>query len=344
MASPLVSIITPTYNHNCFIGECIESVLSQTYQNWELLIIDDESSDGTWGIVQQYSAMDRRIRAFRQEHQGIWRLRDTYNFALAKSHGELIAILEGDDYWPPHKLQIQVESHEKIDDLVLSHGRTTFVVDGRATGDYPHPPISGPTSTFNYLRLALLRSACIMPVSVVIKKSTLEEIGGFQQDDGYPAVDYSTWLRLFSSVGSVVWLPQHLGYYRRTASQVTQVLSLPMNEAPLRIALYNFDEHLPPEVRMKLNLSRRSIIRAHYNPTIVNAHLAHMRAALLSREKRVAIRSAFMLIAHGSLRRKIQGLIGIGAALIGHNLEPIFSAYERVLPSGRVTERNALDV
>src|SRR5437667_7605704 len=99
---PLVSVITPAYNHRRFIGPCIESLLGQTYTNWEQIIIDDGSTDDTAEVVRSYS--DPRIRYFHQENQGIDALAQTYNRALNLSRGELIAVLEGDDLWPEDKL------------------------------------------------------------------------------------------------------------------------------------------------------------------------------------------------------------------------------------------------
>ncbi len=105
--NPLVSIITPTYNHEKFIGTCIESVLKQTYQNWEMIIIDDGSTDKTGVVVAKYD--DDRIKYVKQENLGIWKLSETYNKALDMSMGDLVAILEGDDAWPNFKLEEQVK-------------------------------------------------------------------------------------------------------------------------------------------------------------------------------------------------------------------------------------------
>src|SRR5947207_2132870 len=83
------SIVTPTYNHERFIGACIESVLAQSYTNWEMIIVDDGSTDNTWNILQYYTKIDARIRPFHQENKGIWCLAETYNFALQHSRGEM---------------------------------------------------------------------------------------------------------------------------------------------------------------------------------------------------------------------------------------------------------------
>ena len=116
---PLVSVITPTYNHGKFISDCIESVLKQSYQNWEMIIIDDGSTDNTFAIAQEYEKKDKRIKAFTQNNIGIFRLGETYNLALSKATGKYAAILEGDAIWFPEKLTLQVDAMENNPDAVL---------------------------------------------------------------------------------------------------------------------------------------------------------------------------------------------------------------------------------
>lgn len=95
LSTPLVSIITPTYNHEKYITECIRSAISQTYQNWEMIIIDDGSTDRTQTLIKSFS--DNRIKYIYQEHLGAYQLGLTYNKALNQTKGKFIAILEGDD-------------------------------------------------------------------------------------------------------------------------------------------------------------------------------------------------------------------------------------------------------
>src|SRR5687767_5983622 len=104
--SPKVSILTPTYRHAQFIASTIKSVQDQTFQDWEMLILDDGSDDGTAEIAE--SGGDSRVRVFREPHRGIDLLDETYNRGLEEARGELIAILEGDDLWHAHKLSTQV--------------------------------------------------------------------------------------------------------------------------------------------------------------------------------------------------------------------------------------------
>jgi len=98
---PLVSVISPTYNHGRYITDCIESVQNQTYTNWEMIIVDDGSSDNTLETAKALAQQDNRIKVFTQENIGIFRLGETYNFALSKASGKYTAILECDDIWLP---------------------------------------------------------------------------------------------------------------------------------------------------------------------------------------------------------------------------------------------------
>ena len=104
--TPLVSIIMPCYNAERYIAQSIESVLAQTYQNWELLITDDCSTDNSVEIISKYSKNDDRINVMvPDEHQGIARTR---NMSISRARGRFVAFLDNDDMWKPKKLEKQV--------------------------------------------------------------------------------------------------------------------------------------------------------------------------------------------------------------------------------------------
>lgn len=107
----LVSIITPCYNCENFISKTIESVISQSYQNWEMLIIDDCSTDASFAVAESYAKNDKRIKVYKnKENQGAYFSR---NFAINEAKGTYVAFLDSDDIWLPEKLQIQIDFMQK---------------------------------------------------------------------------------------------------------------------------------------------------------------------------------------------------------------------------------------
>jgi glycosyltransferase involved in cell wall biosynthesis len=214
-----VSIITPTFNQSKFIGQCIESVLEQTFKDWEMIIVDDGSTDGTQDIVGQYK--DSRIIYIQKQHRGIDYLGENYNHALQISKGELIVILEGDDYIPSQRLEVQ-KSVFKNDQVVLSHGKYAYVFDDRVVV-YPNlfkieelrnRPIG------SALKIFLQGFNPIGSQSVMIRKSALLDIGGFTQPKYLPLVDYPTWMKL-TLKGTFEYIPEVLGFWRRHPQSVT---------------------------------------------------------------------------------------------------------------------------
>ena len=112
MKNSLVSIILDNYNYADFLGEAIQSVLSQTYCNYEILLVDDGSTDHSKEIIQQYVLQCDRIVPIFKENGG---QTSAFNAAFKKASGEIIALLDSDDYWYPQKLERIVEKHKKYE-------------------------------------------------------------------------------------------------------------------------------------------------------------------------------------------------------------------------------------
>lgn len=228
MVLPTVSVITPTYNHEKYIGQCIESVLEQTFTNWEMIIIDDGSTDNTQKIISKYR--DARIKYIHQKNIGPYRLGETYNKALSLCKGDLIAILEGDDFWPHDKLEKQVSAFDDPD-IVLSHGNYGLVYflngDIKFKQGFTHHESSilnnDPVGTALY-GLA----GGIAAVTIMIRKSALNQIGGFKNVDYLPYVNLPTKLEL-SLIGKFKYVPTSLGYFRRHNSSITHNIRKSIN-------------------------------------------------------------------------------------------------------------------
>lgn len=209
-----VSIIAPVYNAEKYIERCIRSVLAQTYADWELLIVDDGSTDHTPDIIRSFD--DARIHYIPLPHRGLARLAESYNTALARAGGDLIAILEGDDEWPPEKLATQVPAFD-TDDVVLSWGRGMMIdessrrikywpVRREFQRDIPMPELFRVLARWNVLSPA---------VTVMLRRSALERIGGFQMAGSSLFVDLPTWLLVAATAqGRARYVDADLGLYR----------------------------------------------------------------------------------------------------------------------------------
>lgn len=218
---PLVSILTLVYNHSTFIEQTIDSVLNQTFQNWEWIIFDDGSTDGTGEIIKKIK--DNRINYFLQEHAGFDHLTRTYNRALAMCSGNFVAMLDGDDYWPEYKLEIQVKSFDDPD-TVLSYGECLVVNQNGKKIHYACLPedlsIAHNKPIGSALKKLLFDKYCFMVhPTVMIRKSTLLTVGGFSEAAGI-GEDFPTWL-ILSLEGRFAAIPRCLGYYRKHPYSVT---------------------------------------------------------------------------------------------------------------------------
>lgn len=127
MATPLISVIVPVYNVETYLPQCIESLLNQKYQNLELLLIDDGSSDGSGAICDRYERLDKRVKAFHKENGGVSSAR---NLGLDHACGEWIAYVDSDDYVSPDYLQDLYTALQPGTDLVIERFRM-FRDDGK---------------------------------------------------------------------------------------------------------------------------------------------------------------------------------------------------------------------
>lgn len=188
MNSPsMVSIIMPAYNSAKYIGPAIQSVIDQTFTDWELFIVDDGSTDNTEEIVTSFLS-DRRVQYVKQKNAGSSAAR---NHGLSLSQGKFIAFLDADDIWKPTKLEKQIEIFEKYPDvgvcgtameLIRPSGEVFRTSDrkefyGRAVPDL----VTG--------KLAVAMS------SSVTRKEVFDKVGNFIEDFRPIALEYDFWLR-----------------------------------------------------------------------------------------------------------------------------------------------------
>lgn len=193
---PLVSIISPTYNHEKYIGACIESVRNQTFPDWEMIIINDGSTDNTATIIESFLQLDDRIHLYNQDNVGIFRLSATYNKALQVSRGKYIAVLEGDDLWKPDKLERQVKIMESDPGVVLAWGSAQTLSETSGALGSPFPA-SIQQNVFNNDPIGMILKTLffenpIPAATLLFRKNVLLDSGGFQQNFNLPLVDLPT--------------------------------------------------------------------------------------------------------------------------------------------------------
>lgn len=259
MEQIIVSIITPTYNHEKFIGKCIESVLAQSYPNWEQIIVDDGSDDGTQDVISGYN--DKRIKYIRQEKKGIWGLSETYNKALANSKGKFIAILEGDDYWPCYKLEKQVLYFDN-NNVVMSWGKADITNEKNQITGYRPKSINWLKNRSNkQLYKNLFFGNFIPACTVMCRRSTLMEINGFKQCKNFPYVDHTTWLEI-GLQGKIKYIDQMLGYWRHHETQISAIKSLEIIQS-LEYGIYLLNK-LSKHQKMELNIGLIDLVTYNF--------------------------------------------------------------------------------
>ena len=202
--SPLVSIITPSYNSADFITDTIDSVRSQTYSNWEMIIIDDHSSDQTVKVVKAIIKQEPRIRLIeRRENGGPARTR---NAGLKEATGRYVAFLDSDDQWLPNKLTKQVNFMES-NDLVFTHTAYNRVqIDAEGQDEVKEVKVP-PTLTYKQL----LRENVIGCLTVMVNQ---EKTGKLQMVDMRQRQDYALWLALTRKGYNAIGMQERLANYR----------------------------------------------------------------------------------------------------------------------------------
>lgn len=271
-SDPLVSIITPTYNHESFISECIQSVIKQTYSNWEMIVVDDGSKDKTRSIVETLAKNEKRIRLIHQENLGIMKLSESYNKALSMAQGKYIAILEGDDYWEDDKLKVQVDVMEAHDDVIFSFGkaysRIGFSKDiiqiqpEHIEKNYRFYFNEPPGAIFNVVFHDFLP-----PLTYMIRKEALMKINGFIQVLPFPAVDLSTFLEL-SKHGKFYFHDKILGTWRQHPTQTTKMSSINIVLGSDKIIRQHYS-NLSIEEKSALVFSEKDIDRSLKNRMVI---------------------------------------------------------------------------
>ena len=285
----LVSIIMPAYNSAVYIAESIESVRSQTYVCWELIIVDDGSTDGTSTIVKKYCEIDSRIRYVFQQNSRQGKAR---NNGISHSHGAYIAFLDSDDLWFPEKLTLQLQFIESNNvDLVFSECfifEKYFDLDEKS--DKMHISY-GEFKGESAVNLFLSGNQA-STLTVLCKRGILEDVGGFTENILIQnAEDYHLWLKLLFKGYTFFGMKKTLGAYRIHSASISG----------------SDKQNLRQVVETKLDLKRmypqhEQALEKSIRNTIINS-LSYFSG--LSNEEFFATIDRFLLVSNKSVLRPI---------------------------------------
>ena len=203
---PLISIIIPSYNHAKFISKAIDSVLTQTYQNFEIIIADNCSEDGTDRVLAKYK--DHRIRILKLKNEGI--IAKSRNLAIKEARGEWVAFLDSDDWWFDNKLESCISKANNSTQLIY-HDMKLF--------DGDKDIITGKIVKSRKLQTPVLidllvNGNCLINSSVMVRREILTKVGGIDERMGLvTGEDYHCWMKLARETNNFLYLPKSLGYY-----------------------------------------------------------------------------------------------------------------------------------
>ena len=203
MPDPLVSIITPVYNGEQYLSEAIESALAQTYKYFELLIVNDGSTDNSASIIKPF-LKDSRVIYIEQKNAGVAAARNT---AIKQARGKYIGFLDQDDLWLSNKLEVQIVSLEQNESVALVHSKLDCIDMQSNKIDYDWD-----TEVSGYCFDTIFKKNRIAVLTVLIRKTIIDEIGLFnEQLSGTD--DYEMWLRVTLKY-PISYIDQSLAFYR----------------------------------------------------------------------------------------------------------------------------------
>jgi len=234
MDKPLVSIVVPAYNAEKYLDETVRSVVAQTYRNWELVIIDDGSTDGTATIAKLYAEKDKRITYYFQENQ---KMATARNSGIARARGSYIAFLDADNIFLPNKLAMQVAYLEAHPECGISYAAIRHFYEDEPRMLYNNKN-EAPFRSSDIFREFLQRNF-INVLAVLIRKEVLDKYGAFQEG-WYSCDEQYVWINLAYHGVNFHYLDEVVGLLRlhrtsdsarsdyliRTASRFLELLDI----------------------------------------------------------------------------------------------------------------------
>ena len=233
-ATPRVSIVLPNLNYRAFLEPRFESILAQTFSDWELIVVDGCSDDGAWELIQDYAARDSRLRVSQSERRGIY---DALNRGISQARGEYVYIATSDDTMEPDCLERMVAGLDAHAECGLCHCSLRVIDEQGRTLEgmwrsFPVGRFFGALMDVPHIRLAphdgILHAAVytvyVSLTTLLIRRSVFERVGVFREDWG-SVCDFEWGMRA-SLVTSTLHLPEELATWRLHEAQATAELMI----------------------------------------------------------------------------------------------------------------------
>jgi len=282
-ASPLVTVVIPTYNHARYLGCALQSVLGQTYKNWEVIVIDNYSTDNTDEVMARFVAPN--ITYLKIHNNGV--IAASRNAGIRAAKGEWIAFLDSDDWWTVDKLEACFECiNDKVDlvyhnvEIVTEQPR---ILRRKITKYWQvKPPV---------LIDLLVRGSVIVTSSAVVRANLLKRLNGMNESpDMVAAEDYNTWLRISQLTDGFRYVSKKLGFYQLHNQGVSQKdMSIPVQHA-----VVDFIDVLNPAQKKKF---------------LANLRYTKGRFEFLAGNTAIAKQNLLFSLRHGQLSIKLKSAI-----------------------------------
>ena len=211
-----ISVIIPAYNAEDTIQETVESVQKQTFQDFELIVIDDGSKDKTLDIIQKIA--DPRIKCFSYENGGNSLAR---NRGISHATGEFVSFIDADDLWTPDKLELQLAALQKHPEASVAYSWTTSFINGQEESVFPCNPIFYEGNVYDKL---LVNNFVANGSNILVCRKAIKLVGGFEPILERCA-DWDFYIRLAAKCHFVV-IPKHQIFYRQSSSSLSMNIEL----------------------------------------------------------------------------------------------------------------------
>ena len=205
----IISVLMSVFNDEKYLAKSIESILNQSFTDFEFIIINDGSTDKTIEILEFYSSKDKRIKVIHQPNTGMTK---ALNFGLSIAQGKYIARMDSDDISFSNRFEIEVNYLEQHSDIDLVGGGTQIIDDKGNIIGYRNIYVKNPSKVLGHLNI-------YQHSDVMFRKSVLEKVGGYR-DKYRNAQDHDLWLRI-SEVSKIAKIHNILGQWRLNASGYT---------------------------------------------------------------------------------------------------------------------------